>query len=191
MALPGVLARTSARNPQHSGERLHAFLVAAAILLAVLWFGPGAVTLDDLRNEPNLTPQKFARHFTNFRYEYREEVQEPEDFLASQAGDCDDFAILADQVLSGKGYRTRLITVRMPGVTHVVCYVDEAKAYLDFNNRAYLKRLVSADATLEDIAKKVAKSFGASWTSVSEFTYSDGLKRHVRTVSQTDAYSKR
>ncbi|MEW6156781.1 MAG: transglutaminase domain-containing protein [Verrucomicrobiota bacterium] len=149
-----------------------------------------AVTLEELRQDPKLTPQKFAKHFDSFRYVYHDEVQTPEAFLLTEAGDCDDYATLADLVLREKGYTTRLVAVRMPGITHVVCYVVEVKAYLDFNNRVYLKRLVSSDGSLKDIARKVAKSFEASWTSASEFTYSEGLKRLVQTISKTDDYTE-
>ncbi|MBI3877447.1 MAG: hypothetical protein HY300_16070, partial [Verrucomicrobia bacterium] len=72
----------------------------------------------------------------------------------------------------------------MPGLTHVVCFVSETKNYLDYNNRIYLKRTAPSNGTLPDIAKKVAKSFDASWTSVSEFTYADGVKRLVSTLAK-------
>jgi len=80
--------------------------------------------------------------------------------------------------------------VRMPGLlTHVVCYVVEEKVYLDFNNRVYLSRTERSDPDLRSIAQKVARSFEANWTSVSEFTYRDGVKQLVQTVSKTDTYT--
>ena len=59
----------------------------------------------------------------------------PADFLAGKAGDCDDFATLAAEVLRGKGYTTRLVVVHMEREVHVVCYVNEIKGYLDYNRR--------------------------------------------------------
>ena len=148
-----------------------------------------AVTLEDLRRDPELTPQKFAHYFRNFRYEYHDEIQPPEVFLSREAGDCDDYATLAADVLGAKGYHPRLIAVRMPGVTHVVCYITEISRYLDFNSRAYLSRTERAKPDLRDIARHVAKSFDASWTSASEFTYANGLKYMVATVTQTETYT--
>lgn len=149
-----------------------------------------AVTLEELRTVEKLNSRKFAGYFKDFDYSFHEEIQQPEVFLETRSGDCDDYAILADMVLRERGFTTRLITVRMPGlVPHVVCYVMEDKVYLDYNNRIYLTRTEKADPDLRDIARKVAKSFEANWTSVSEFKYVDGLKELVQTISKTDAYA--
>jgi hypothetical protein len=147
------------------------------------------VTLEELRRDTKLTPQRFAGYFADFDYKFHEEVQSPGVFLSTRSGDCDDYATLAALVLGEKGYRTRLIAVRMPGLTHVVCYVTDTKSYLDYNNRIYLKRTVSSEDSLPAIAKSVAASFSASWTSVSEFTFTNGLKRMVSTVAKTEAYA--
>ena len=165
-------------------QRVKCFLFALVVA-----GGLGAVTLEELRRDKSLTPDKFARYFSNFEYQFRVEIQPPEVFLETGKGDCDDFATLADLILREKGFKTRLIAVRMPGLTHVVCYVQETKSYLDFNNRSYMKKTVSSGDALTDIAKKVAKSFDASWTSASEFTYQDGIEEVVATVSKTDSGS--
>ena len=132
--------------------------------------------------------RSFASSFADFSYKFHEEIQTPEVFLATQNGDCDDYATLADLILREKGYTTRLMAVRMPGLTHVVCYVAETKCYLDFNNRTYLVRTVSSGGSLQDVARKVAKSFEANWTSASEFTYGNGVKRLVTTITKTQPY---
>jgi len=167
------------------------WIIGGLVCLGI-WISMGAaagLTLEELRRESNLTPQRFARFFSEFKYQFHAEVQEPEVFLSTASGDCDDYAVVAAMVLLEKGYHTRLIAVRMPGVTHVVCYVAEAKCYLDYNNRSYLIKTASADGTLRDVARKVAKSFDASWTSASEFVYTNGVKRLVATVAQTDKYT--
>lgn len=156
-----------------------------------LWLVAGlleAVTLEELQADAKLTPKKFAKYFADFSYVYGEAVQDPKDFLFLRAGDCDDYAVLADMVLKPKGYKTRLILVRMPGqVSHVVCYVDEEKGYLDYNNRVYLIKIERSGSSLREIAAKVAKSFEANWTSASEFTYLGGsMKRLLVTVAKTD-----
>src|SRR5205809_4997321 len=84
-----------------------------------------ALSVEELHKDATLTPQTFARHFAKFRFVFRADVQKPEEFLASEAGDCDDYSTLAASELSARGYHTRLISVRLKNVVHVVCYVAE------------------------------------------------------------------
>lgn len=157
--------------------------VGGLLLLGAL----GAITLEELQKDPKLTPKRFASHFTDFEYVFHAEVQKPEVFLTTRAGDCDDYAVLADLVLKPNGYETHLVAVRMPGQgAHVVCYVTQEKGYLDYNNRVYIIKIEHCAASLRAIAGKVAKSFDANWTSASEFTYGGGVKRLVNTVVKTD-----
>ena len=71
-------------------------IVSLAVLLAL---SASAVTLNQLKTDPRLTPKKFAGHFEEFRYELHHEVQPITTFLAKKIGDCDDYACLADEVL--------------------------------------------------------------------------------------------
>jgi hypothetical protein len=141
-----------------------------------------ALTLAELRADPNLTPERFMKYFADFKFELGREVQKPDVFLASQCGDCDDFATLAADILHEKGYSTRLIVVYLPHDTHVVCYVAETHSYLDYNCRKLASPLVQSDGTLENIAAHVAESFHAQWRSVSEFTFRNGARYFVNTV---------
>ena len=129
------------------------------------------MTLDELRADRNLTPERFMKYFADFRFQLGRDVREPEVFLASQSGDCDDFATLAASVLREKGYSTRLVVVYMPNDVHVVCYVAETHGYLDYNCRKQTAPLVKSEGALEAIAARVAESFRAQWRSVSEFTF--------------------
>jgi hypothetical protein len=154
------------------------------ILLApvVLTFGVrsvGAVTLAELRGDKNLTPQGLIRRFAGFKFRLFDEVQPRDVFLASRTGDCDDFATLAADLLDERGYTTRLVAVYMERQTHVVCYVKEVGAYLDYNKRNDASPLVPSDGTLADIAGKVARSFGSRWSSVLEFTFRGGTRQPV------------
>lgn len=151
--------------------------------IATTWLlvSSSAVTFEELRNAPNLTPQKFASYFSDFEFRFHAEIQPIDLFLETKSGDCDDYAILAATVLKEKGYTPRLVTVRMPGVVHVVCYIEETHSYLDYNARQYLSRTISSGPTVSEIAAKVAASYSLAWTSASEFTYGDGLKRLVAT----------
>jgi len=159
-------------------------LFATAVLALAFCHDAEAVSLEDLRNKPRLTPQSFASHFSDFRYLRQGAVQSPEVFLFTKAGDCDDFATLAAEVLKARGFTTRLISVRMARDVHVICYVEETRSFLDFNNRGYLLKTVSCANTLPEIARKVSKSFETDWTSVCEFVYSEGIKTNVRTITK-------
>ncbi len=175
--------------PSHVANRfLFACLVGLSLSSPITSFG---ITVDDLRNTPGLTPKKFASYFRNFDFKFRREVQSPEAFLATQSGDCDDYSTLAASVLSEKGYTPRLIAVRMPGITHVVCYIEETGSYLDYNARGFWNRLVRSENSLEAIARSVASSYGTKWTSASEFTYEDGVKRLVATVVEPEKEESR
>jgi hypothetical protein len=165
------------------------FLPALCAVFALVCNRLDAVTLDDLLNDPKMSPKRFADYFEDFAYEYDEAVRTPEEFLAAHRGDCDDYAILADYVLKRKGFATRLIHVRMVGrVAHAVCYVTQAHAYVDYNNRHYFINLQRCGGTLREIATKVADSFEANWTSASEFTYEyeENKKHFGATVVKTD-----
>ncbi|HEY1172116.1 MAG TPA: transglutaminase domain-containing protein [Verrucomicrobiae bacterium] len=169
---------------------VHGVWVWRVLVLISLPLALCAVSLDELMNGEKMTPKKFASYFKDFEYKFHPEIQPVEVFLETRNGDCDDYALLADKVLRKHGFTTRLVSIRMPGLlTHVVCYVNEEKVYLDFNNRVYLTRTERCDPDLRVIAQRVAKSFEANWTSVSEFTYSEGVKELVKTVSKTDVYA--
>jgi hypothetical protein len=157
-------------------------LVVTVLLLASALVTPSfAVTLQQLKNDTELTPERFARYFADFEFELGETVQAPEAFLATKKGDCDDYATLAADLLKARGYTTRLIVVFMPKDIHVVCYVEETKCFLDFNRRQMPITTVPCNTALEDIAEKVAGSFKSKWHCVSEFTFKNGVRHFVYT----------
>jgi Transglutaminase-like domain len=150
---------------------------AVAVTLAgALAFAPlRALTLDELSNDPKMSPKRFATFFENFHFETHVfDVQSPRQFLASRRGTCIDYAALADHVLRQKGFTTRLVRVELVGKStgHAVCYVEENRAYLDYNNRKYVMKLERSGPTLREIASSVADSFDANWTFAQEFTFS-------------------
>ena len=156
------------------------FLGAGIILLAT--FKCPAVTLEQLRQEPNLTPERLVSYFRDFKFKLGEKIQSPEIFLAAQSGDCDDFASLAAEVLRERKYTTRLIAVFMDGQTHVICYVEEVKGFLDYNRRQDSIAVQATTGDLEDMADKVAAFFRLPWRCVGEFTYHAGDRRVGRIV---------
>src|SRR5688572_28597629 len=143
-----------------------------------------AITVSQLRSIPKLTPETFASHFADFEFKFHDDVQNHDKFLTSKSGDCDDYATLAADILSRHGYTPRLIAVRMKGETHVVCYIEETKSYLDYNSRKDTKKLVPSGRVLTDIARSVADSFSKDWIATYEFTFSkkEKVKRLVNQI---------
>lgn len=138
--------------------------------------------MEQLRQEPNLTPERLIGYFRDFKFQLGEKVQAPEIFLAAQSGDCDDFASLVAEILRERKYTTRLIAVFMDGQTHVICYVEEIKGYLDFNHRQDRTAVQATTGDLEDMADKVAAFFRSPWRCVGEVTYQSGERRIGRIV---------
>ena len=174
--------------PRHRTQWTRVLWVLA-VLVPATFVELHALTLDDLLNDRKMTPKRFANYFGDFDFEVHDYVQDPNAFLDSRKGDCQDYATLADYVLSRKGYNTRLIHIRLEGrEAHAVCYVTESRAYLDYNNRVYFINLQKCGPRIRQIADKVAESFEGNWTSASEFTYDlNADKKHFgRTVVKTE-----
>lgn len=155
------------------------FLVAVAATSSAY-----GLTVATLRKTPDLTPERFAEFFSDFKFKFHDDVQDFDTFVATKSGDCDDYATLAADVLSQHGYTPRLIAVRMKGETHVICYIEETKSYLDYNCRKDVKKTVSCSQGITDIARSVADSFGKDWVATYEFTYSkkEKVKRLVNQI---------
>lgn len=164
-----------------------------AVMLALVGGPLQALTMKELLADTAMTPKRFAKYFADFAFDEHPmlEVINPDQFLSERAGDCIDYAVLADYVLKRKGYGTRLIRVEMVGTNsgHAICYVTDDRVYLDYNNRSYLLPLTRSGPTLREIASKVADSFEANWTFAQEFTfgaYDTYIKRAIMTVVKTD-----
>jgi hypothetical protein len=98
-----------------------------------------------------------------------------------------DYVILASQVLPGKGCATRLIMVNMPGiVSDDVCYVNQSSSFIHVDRNTYALQLQGAGSTIRQIATSLADYLHLSWTSASEFTYSNGVSQVVATVVETE-----
>jgi hypothetical protein len=142
------------------------------------------ITVAELKKLPKLTPEKFASYFADFEFKFHAEVQDHNVFLSSKSGDCDDYATLAAEVLAKNGYTPRLIAIRMKGETHVVCYINETKSYLDYNYRMEKEKTIPCSNSITEIAAKVAKSFDRDWIATYQFTFNstEGVKRLVQNI---------
>jgi hypothetical protein len=101
-----------------------------------------------------------------------------------------DYVILAGNVLTGQGYRPRMVLVNMPGIVcDDACYVTEGSSYIHYDRGSYALQLQGSGPTLRAIATKLSSTLGLDWTSASEFTYSNGISQIVATVVQTEPAS--
>ena len=169
-------------------------LAFAFQLLACLAFAPAshAVTMEELRALPHLTPVEFAHYFKDFEFKFHPEVQPHNQFLSTRSGDCDDYATVAADALERHGYTPRMIAIRMKGETHVVCYIEETHSYLDYNTRKDANPLVPCSPDITAIARNVAQGFGRDWVATYEFTYEEkeSVKRLVDRIIPNPAISR-
>ena len=149
-----------------------------------------AGALSTLAGQADMTPESLIHSFAGFTFELNAQQQDAETFLQRQRGDCDDFAILASRLLTERGYKTKLIAVMMAQQTHVVCYVQEARGFLDFNHRSDAHPVRASDGSLEDVAQKVARDFRAPWQMASEFRCGEKLPVYLDSVFASAANSK-
>ena len=164
------------------GKRI---LVGSVLALLLSSISPvSALSIAELRQAKDLTPKTFANYFSEFEFKFHEEVQGYDTFLSSGSGDCDDYSTVAAEVLKPRGFTPRLIAVRMKGETHVICYINEVKGYLDYNCRKDAQKIVPCSPKITEIAKSVAKSFDKDWIATYEFSYSatENVKRLVDRV---------
>jgi hypothetical protein len=172
------------REAEQVGASLRArFLKACAFAGALLLSSlvTPAITLEELKADTHLTPERLIRSFADFKFEPGRTVREPDVFLQRRCGDCDDFATLAADLLRRRGYTTRLVAVFMPKEVHVVCYVAEIKGYLDYNRRQETSPVVNCNSDLSSVAGSVAESFHSQWLTVSEYAFRNGRADFVLT----------
>ncbi|HTL47462.1 MAG TPA: transglutaminase-like domain-containing protein [Verrucomicrobiae bacterium] len=82
------------------------------------------------------TPEDLAKYmWRNFRYENdqsnfgkAEYWQSPEEFMENKAGDCEDFALFASEILKQQGKKTFLLNIYGSGFAHTICvFVENGK----------------------------------------------------------------
>jgi hypothetical protein len=165
----------------------------AAMACALLFAPLGAITVNDLLAQARMTPRRFANHFADFTFEAFPYVQDPDVFLKTENGCCQDYAILGSFILNHAKFETHLIRVLLVGgEAHDVCYVTQTGTYLDYNLRDFFINTKHSGRRIREIAGKVAASFDENWTSASEFTYTyaEDMKRLTLTVVKTDPPSE-
>ena len=98
-----------------------------------------------------------------------------------------DYMVLADANLTGQGYPSRLVLVRMPGVSaDDVCYVTNQSSFIHYDTTNHAFSIEPSGGTIRQIASTLATSLGQNWTSASEFGYSNGVSTILATVVETE-----
>jgi hypothetical protein len=101
-----------------------------------------------------------------------------------------DYMVLADVVLWAQGYASRLVLVRMPGISSDdVCYVTPQSSFLFYDATNCAFALEPSGSTIRQIALTLSTSLGQNWTSASEFAYSNGVSTILATVVATEPAS--
>jgi len=180
----GINSSQNGAADAHTRAMKFRFALLAALALFVSIFNARALSMNELRAIPTLTPDKFAHLFSDFAYKFHPEVQPHDIFLRTKSGDCDDFATVAAEILRSRGYTPRMIAIRMKGETHVICYIAEEHGYLDYNTRKDKSPIVPCSPEIAAIATKVAAGFRRDWVATYEFTYDahEDVKRLVNNI---------
>lgn len=97
-----------------------------------------------------------------------------------------DYIVLAGQVLPQKGYPSRLIMVTMPGLADDACYVTPESSYIHYRPASNTFELCGSGPTIRQIADTLAGSLNQSWTTASEFIYTNGAGQILATVVKTE-----
>ena len=91
-----------------------------------------SLSLRDLADQLQ-TPEDVAhylwRHFSfesdQAQFGKEEYWQSPEEFLTTRRGDCEDFALMAHEILKMKGVKTYLVNIYSDRYAHTVCVFKE------------------------------------------------------------------
>lgn len=94
------------------------------------------------------TPQALASWLAkNFSYaiESRDVWQSPQETLETKSGDCEDFAILAQDVLNKIGISSQIMVVRFKdsNLAHAICIWKNESGYYEFISNKELIRTTS------------------------------------------------
>lgn len=125
-------------------------VLAVALFLSSAW----AQSLSAIPASIN-TPQAMAGWFEQeFRYQrvipdYR---QSAEELLKSKNGDCDDFAVLAQEILSGMGIKSQVLIIKFKGLgdAHAICVFKDGNSYNFISNQHLVRTQESSLLKLVD-----------------------------------------
>lgn len=112
--------------------------------------------------------------------------QDPEEFLAHRAGDCEDYALLAQAVLTLQGKEAFLFSLYGPeGYAHTICVFVEAGRYNVINEDRVIRYRANS---LEELAALLNPAW--RWAAVAEKTGHRGRSvREIRNPSPLPSHA--
>ena len=135
------------------------------------------------------TPEQLAR-FLNAHLTFQEDLslfgqadywQAPEEVLVRGRGDCEDYALLANDLLKRQGKKSFVFSLYGPkGYAHTVCVFVEGGRYNLLNQDRLIR---TQAASLEELAGKLCRDW--EWGAVAE--RNDHRGRAVRIVRRETA----
>ncbi len=125
------------------------------------------------------TPEQIARWFSSeFKYQMTlpDSPQSPGETIARRTGDCDDFAVLAAEILARSGIPSDVIIIKYEGLgmMHAICiFKDKDGTYSFISNMEYHR------THMHDVAGAVAKYY----PDYENIIYSNGKREFLKTVA--------
>lgn len=147
-------------------------LRAALILLLAVPSGYPETPLMETISATCSTPEQIALFLKeNFRFAEDRQLfqqedywQSPEEFLEQGAGDCEDYALLAREILQRQGTEAFLFSLYgQGGYAHTVCVFRDGDGYSVINQERVTRY---AGATLRELAGTLCRNW--TWGAVAE-----------------------
>lgn len=91
------------------------------------------------------SPEDIARFFSQeFTYAMTlpDRAHTPEETMETMSGDCEDFALLASEMLARMGVESQVLIIRFSGmkIAHAICIWKDKKGYYNFISNRELER---------------------------------------------------
>ena len=128
---------------------------------------------------PSYTTPKAVAHFLEHEFTFTRDEEQfaeadhwqtPEEFLARRAGDCEDYAVLAQALLQRQGITSYIVSLLGDdGYAHTVNVFLDSEGRYDVINEGHLRNYHAA--TLEAAASAVNPSWTVAMIAVQEGTH--------------------
>lgn len=107
------------------------------------YFGDKTIFTELVKQEGLTTPNKIARYLQkNYKYKTDQDMhnqyeywQTPLETYQLESGDCEDFALLAQELLNQIGITAQVYGIVIPGGAHAICIFRWRRAWYVFDNQ--------------------------------------------------------
>ncbi len=153
------------------------FVISLALLVMLV---PSSSFSKELENIPATisSPQALAdwlQEEFNYRLEFPDKWQTPEETISSRAGDCEDFALLASAFLTRLGIANDIVILKFAGlnVSHAICLWKDSNSFYNFISDRKLHHTGEND---------IKKAIGKFYPDCKKIIFSDSRKRHGKVI---------